>query len=455
MPLMIYHDTPLVAHLSLHALAQVVSPTQITNALDATTARERRTRKLPASFMLLFCVAIHLCAADPLTHVYACLVHAVRWLLPDPAAARVSKSALCQARYRLGARPVVALFHQLCQPLATPQTPDAFLCGLRLWALDSTTFDLPDTPANARVFGRPTNARGSGAWPQAQLIALSECATHAVCDAGVWRGTADAHAGGMRLLRSLGVGDLVLWDCGFHAFAMVTATRRRRVHFLARLPASVKPTLGRTLADGSQLVALRHPRQRRHIVWVRLIRYTLGDPVSGAAGSEQRLITSLLNPRRAPAEALVLAYHARWEFELTVDELKTHQRPDRPLRSEKPVGVIQELYGLLIAHYVVRAVMSEAAQTVALPPTRLSFLTALRVIRAVVPVLQRTPPDQVPRLYRQLLADIVAVPLPPRAHRREPRVVKQQQSPYAVKRPHHSHWPQPTKSFREMIRLLN
>jgi IS4 transposase len=78
---------------------------------------------------------------------------------------------------------------------------------------------------------------------------------------------------------------------------------------------------------------------------------------------EHRLITSLLDPERAGAEELVAAYHSRWEFELAIDEIKSHQRrPRTPLRSEKPVGVVQEIYGLLIAHYVVRAVMVEGGE---------------------------------------------------------------------------------------------
>jgi hypothetical protein len=107
---------------------------------------------------------------------------------------------------------------------------------------------------------------------------------------------------------------------------------------------------------------------------VRLIRYTLDDPNRPGHRVEHRLITSLVDPHHAGAEELVVAYHFRWEFESTVDEMKSHQRtPQEPLRSKEPVGVIQEIYGLLIAHYVVRAVMVEAARTVMLPPSRLSF----------------------------------------------------------------------------------
>lgn len=446
-------------HLSLDALDRIVPRTTIVAVLDACHARETRTRKLPAVLVVLICITMNLAAADALTHVFFRLVHLLRWRLPTPSAARVSKSALSQARYRLGARPLVALFHQVCHPLAPADTPDALLCGLRLFALDSTVFDLPDTPANDAAFGRPHNGRGVGAWPQAQLLALCECATHAVCDAGVWPCAASAARVGRRLVRGVGRGDVLLWDREFHSFVLLAATRARHAHLLGRLPAGAQPIIVRTLADGTHLVRVqptdRRLRQQGTSLLLRLIRYTLDDPARPSHAVEHRLITSLLNPRSAPAQTLVEAYHARWEFEVATDELKTHQRPDAPLRSQKPVGVIQELYALLIAHYLVRTLMVAAAQTIALPPTRLSFLTALRVIREAIPVLQGVPSAQQQRIYRQLLADIAAIPLPSRPNRAQPRVVKQQQSPYAIKRPHHRHWPQPTKPFRDAILLLN
>src|SRR5439155_11236371 len=130
---------------------------------------------------------------------------------------------------------------------------------------------------------------------------------------------------------------------------------------------SVQPQVLQTLRDGTQLVRLRPSDSRRRRageqVLVRLLTYTLDDPARPGHGEVHRLITSLLNPRIAPAAALLAAYHARWEEELTFDEVETHQRPPRPLRSQTPVGVIQEIYGLLLAHYLVRAVLVDAATT--------------------------------------------------------------------------------------------
>jgi len=134
------------------------------------------------------CVAMNLYTNDCISHVFFRLLSRVRWLLADPMrGAQVGKGALCQARYRLGARPLVALFKRVCsEPLAKPESiPEAFLFGLRLMAVDGTVLDLPDIRENVRVFGKRNSPRGRSAWPQARVVAISECATHAVVEAGV------------------------------------------------------------------------------------------------------------------------------------------------------------------------------------------------------------------------------------------------------------------------------
>lgn len=461
MPLMIRQigaDESLSAHLALDALGDIIPPTVLAEVIAQHGVEEERDRKLPAVATLVLCIAMNLYAQEALPAVFRHVVAGLRWLWPTPKDLRVSKSAISQARYRLGAQPLVSLFHRVCQPLATPDTPGAFLFGLRLMAFDGTMVDLADTPANVAAFGRHSTSRGASAWPQAQLVALCESRTHAICDAGLWPHNHGEDAGVRRLLRSVTPGMLVLSDRGLHSYDLLAATVGRGAAILNRVPSHLRPQVITTLADGTQLVRLRPSdgqRRRRgeHLV-VRLIRYTLDDPCRVGHQQEHRLVTSLLDPATAPAEELIVAYHTRWEIELTIDEFVTHQPPVLPLRSKLPVGVVQELYGLLIAHYLVRAVMVDAAATVSLAPTRMSFLESLRLIRAALPDVQRTAPEQHALIYAALLADIAAAALPPRANRINPRVVKQKMSNFPVKRPAHRDWPQPTKPFRDTIQML-
>src|SRR5205823_3859044 len=116
----------------------------------------------------------------------------------------------------------------------------------------------------------------------------------------------------------------------------------------------------------------------RHGIVVRLIEYRLNDPQRTGHGEVHRLMTSLLDETQYPAAELIALYHERWEEELTLDEQKTHQDPRRAtktanLRSETPLGVLQELYALSLGHFVTRALMFQAATQADLDVDRLSF----------------------------------------------------------------------------------
>jgi IS4 transposase len=94
--------------------------------------------------------------------------------------------------------------------------------------------------------------------------------------------------------------------------------------------------------------------------------------------------------RQAPAEQLAALYGQRWELENAMDELKTHLRGPRVvLRSKTPDLVLQEFYGLLLAHFCVRSLMHEAAHRARDDPDRLSFTHCVQVIRRKLPTGNR------------------------------------------------------------------
>jgi Insertion element 4 transposase N-terminal len=446
--------------LTVEALERAVPLKTIKAVLQQQGVQAQRERKLNMVVTVWVIIAMHLYAHLSLAHVLRTLARGLRFLWPDPNYRLPKASALTYRRYQLGIRPLAALVRQLCRPMATPQTPGALRFGLRLMAMDGTVEDLADTPENVAVFGRHQSDRGQAAFPQVQSVYLAECGTHAIVDAGFWPCHTCERLGGFCVLRSVTHDMLVMWDRGFHDFDMFLAVRQRGAQALGRLPAHLKPTYVERLADDSILAYLypSDPKRRKrgeHLV-VRLIEYMLTDPALPGHGEVHRLVTTLLDPAVAPALELVCAYHERWEIEILIDETDTHQRLSaHPLRSRKPLGVIQELYGLLMAHYAIRFLMHEAAVQHELDPDRLSFVHALQVIREEIAECHMVTPAAWPMLYQRLLDDMVADgKLPKRRHRTNPRVVKRKMSKWRLKRPAHNGCPRPTRPFCEAVAFI-
>ena len=445
---------------TLDALGQTLARSRIEAVLTAVGVVEHRARKLTMVLAVLVCIAMNLFTEEAIDDVLAKLLQGPRFLRPDDEVDVASASAICQRRQQLGVAPMVALFHDVCHPLATADTRDVFLFGLRLMAIDGTTEDVADTPANARYFGRQHGSRGDSAFPQVRAVYLCECGTHAICDAGFWPYAFCEREGGLRLLRAVDAGMLVMWDRGFHSFDMCAGcVRQRQAQFLGRVPSHVRLTPIRYLSDGSYLAYLRpseyQRRKRGEQLLVRVIMYTIDDPRRSGHGQRHRLVTSLLDEVAYPAHTLAIAYHERWDIEITIDETDTHQRrPRQPLRSRTPLGVLQELYGLLLAHYAIRAVMHEAAVYAQVAPDHLSFVNTVRILRSAVFEGQIVAPSQLATWRARLLRDIAREQLPERDNRCNPRVVKRKMSNFDLKREKHRHWPQPTKCFAEAVVVL-
>lgn len=427
-------DIPVLA-----ALERTIPQRLIQEVVAAHAPATRRCRRLPAELTLLLVIAMNLYATETIAGVLAKLLLVVRWAWDRPELIPATKGAISQARARLGPAPVVDLFHRVCQPLAVLTTPGAFQFGLRLVAIDSWTEEVPDTDANERAFGRSQRVGRPASYPQILVTGLVECGTHVLFDAIVGRRHSDAPKAARRLLRRVTAGMLLLVDAGLCHVELILRTRARGAHVLGRIGTTLLLPPVQSLPDGSYLARIwTQPPSRRTAATpsclVRVIVYTLDDPERPGTGETRRLITTLLDPEIYPARELILLYHERWEIELVIDEIGTHQRlPGFPLRSKTPQGVIQEVYGLMLAHYAVRRVMVDAAATTALDPDRLSFVRALGLVLTIIPLAPILPVDARQALYREVLAEVCRTPLPPRALRFASRMVKRRHARYRVR----------------------
>lgn len=447
-----------VKPVDLALLESLIPSGLIRQILDSSGRRTRRFRKICLDQIVWLMIAIHLWMNMSIDEVYNQITGSL--LAPiGSALVRAGSGAIAYRRDQLGVAPMVALFHGVCQPIATAAIRGAMLAGLRVMAIDGQVLDVADTPENDRYFGRPTTDRGFGAYPQARVVSLAECGTHTIIDAGIWPYRTSERIGGRRLLRSVGEGALVMVDCGMYSFEWIRCILNSKAHALARLAKHIHCEPVQILEDGSQLVDV-HQRDARgkltgQTLRLRLITYTITDPNLPGHNKIYRLLTTLLDPRTASAHELAVAYHERWEIELAFDERETHLHPARPtLRSKKPLGVLQEIYGWLIAHYVIRRIMVDAALRADIDPDRLSFVHAVRVIQTSLVAFQNHTVAKCAELYDIVLAKIVRFPLPTRRLRIWSRVVKQKMSNFKLKRSKHHQTYLKQTTYTNVIALI-
>lgn len=98
-------------------------------------------------------------------------------------------------------------------------------------AVDETGLDVPDSRANARVFGFPASPHGTtGAFPKVWLVLLIAAGTHPIADALMCPYRIGEQAWARKLLRKVRLGMLLMWDRGLHSYAMVRPSVANQCH---------------------------------------------------------------------------------------------------------------------------------------------------------------------------------------------------------------------------------
>lgn len=371
-------------HISIGVLTRTYPPELVDRIVAEAGRTEERHRLLPARVVVYYVMAMALYAEASYEEVMRHLVEGLSWLTHWRRGWQVpSKVAIFKGRARLGVEPVRRLFESVARPLAEPGLAGAWYRDWRLMAIDGTCLDVADTEANDKEFGRAGTGRGQAAFPQLRIAGLAECGTHAIVSAALGPYRRGEESLAQELCSRLGPGMLCLADRGLYSYRLWQAAQGQGAELLWRVLGNLRLDPEQVFEDGSWLTAIydSSDRRRERPIWVRAFEYTLDDP--GRQGADRyRLLTTLLDPLKAPATELAAIYAQRWEFENAMDELKTHQRgPKVVLRSKHPEGVYQEAYGYLLTHYAVRALMHDAAVEADLDPDRLSFLRSLRVAR--------------------------------------------------------------------------
>jgi hypothetical protein len=414
-----------------------LNPAWIDEALAATGTATVRRRRLPAEQVIWLVLGMALYRQLPIDDV----VERLELVLPGTGKARLAKSAITQARARLGDEPMKWLFERCSTKWGHESARRLAWRGLALYGVDGTTLRLPDSAENREYFGSQRGREETlSGYPLARLVTLMALRSHLIVAANF--GPYDDERNYARELWPQVPDDsLLIIDRHFlsaNILLPLTLAGANR-HWLTRATARSRWTVTKKLGKGDDLVMTETSREARNAnpdlprEWpMRAITY------QRRGFRPQTLLTSMLDDKAYPADEIRALYHERWELELGFDEVKTHLlEREETIRSKKPKGVMQEVWAIGLAYNLVRLEMERIARDAKLPPSRISFVASLRFIRDEWVWAATTPaPGTLPRKLLRLREQILHFVLPPRRSERSfPRAVKLKMSNYERKRP--------------------
>lgn len=410
----------------------------IEEALEATGTATLRKRRLPAEQVVWLVLGMALVRNKPILEVVS---HLDLALPGKGGTAIVAPSSVAQARQRLGAEPMEWLFNKAAGTWAHPSARSDEWRGLALYALDGTTLRVADSEANREHFGLAIGgARGESGYPLVRLAALMAVRSHVLAGAAFGPYATSELALCRELWAQIPDHSLTILDRNFLSANVLVGLQQAGAgrHWMTRAKSKTQWTVVKCYGRHDKLVELtvssvsrrKYPELPKTFV-VRAISYR--HPRSKG---RQWLLTSLMDPNAHPGTELIELYHERWEIELGYDEIKTHMlEREETIRSRTPVGVNQELWGILLTFNLIRREMENIAKQADVPPTRISFVAAMRFIRDEWLWYAVASAGSIPMKLQRMRDDVLRFVLPERRrHRVYPRSVKIKMSKFRRKR---------------------
>lgn len=424
----------LLSRIGLGLVGRLIPPGLVDEVLAATERVEQRWRVLPSRLGVYVVLGLCLLRTKSYGSVLRAMIQVgvlsklrvLGWCVP-------CTKAVSKLRDRIGALPVELLFRRLAGWRPTLRRSWSHAFGLLVCAWDGTEIELADNDQVASRFGRHRGRAGPVGTPKARLLVLLACGSRLLIDAavgGLGKGEGEvslAH----RLLPSLREGMLLLADRNFLNYRLWTACRGSGAHLLWRTRQN-KPRLPvhRVLSDGSWLSVLYDPdelrawrgnvrrnRKRGHrpptprpikATLVRVVEALITVTVDGTPRTERYLlVTSLLDPHTAPAAQLVELYARRWVAETGIREIKTVLLAGRALRGTTPIRVRQELWAALIVYQAIRLLISQAALTRDLDPSRISFTAARDTTQRMITTTPADTAEHLQGIYQDLCQQLI------------------------------------------------
>ena len=353
--------------------------------------------------------------------------------------------AYCQARVRLPLALLDKIGRRVANALENMIPMANLWLGRVVKVVDGSTLSMPDTAANQKRWPQPNSQKEGCGFPMIRLVGLFSLASGALLQTVTDSFFSNENNLFERLFKFLDAGDVLLADRNFCSYGNLSALLSKKVDAVMRMhqsrPADFRK--GKALGKNHRLIGWQKPTKKPRAmrqeqfdllpaqITLRMLRLHISAP--GFRTRTIVLVTTLLDTKLYPPEALLELYRRRWTIELFLRDIKTTMKMD-VLRCKSPAMVQRELAMHCIAYNLIRTLMLEASICYHVPLDRISFKGTVDTLRQWAPVIARvqTKPKRRSALINALLLVIATDQVPLRPNRREPRAVKRRPKPFQL-----------------------
>ncbi|ECC3607315.1 IS4 family transposase [Salmonella enterica subsp. enterica] len=430
-----FSDHPLMPPPSAQLFAEHLPVEWIQHCLTLSAHATVRRRRLPGDMVIWMVVAMAFFRNEPITDVVRRLN-----LSADGEAGMnlLARSAVTQARQRVGAAPVEWLFHQTAQTWGAERYLKDDWHGLQLFAIDGAQFRTPDEPELREHYGSAnTSTERQSAYPVMRLVALMNLGSHMLLDAATAPYRRSEILMAQSLTASIPDNSVTLFDKLFYSADLLLTLSRQgnNRHWLLPARKNMVAETEESYGSGDRLLKLKVSPQARkknpslpEFWYARAVTYALN-------GVEKTVLTSLPADRYKAKDVAEL-YHSRWEIEVGFRNLKSSLLDNAlVLRSRKVALLEQEVWGMLLACNLIRREATKAAEKHKKAPSEISFKFAFQFIATEMIVLGNTvSPGTIPKRLEHLRGNLEALFITKRPRPSRPRAVKISKTRYPVNR---------------------
>lgn len=419
----------------LGVLVEHIPADWIESAATLSAQASIRRRRLPPDMVLWLVVGMAFFRGEPIIEVARRLNICANGLAGEEL---LAKSAISQARQRLGQSPVKWLFERCASTWGYERYPEDHWHGLQVFAVDGALFRTQDTPELRAHFGSGnTSTNRQTPYPMLRLVALMNTRSHLLVNASISPYRKGEIPMAAQFVAALPGDSVTLLDKGFFSADLllgIQSDTRNRHWLIPERKGLVYEEILR-YGEGDCLLQMKVSPQARKknpalpLVWqVRAVTYEV-------QGRAKTVFTSLPADQFSRQQVATL-YHERWEIELGFRDMKSAMQCNAmTLRSRTVELVYQELWGLLLGYNLIRREASQAAVMHHRTPGEVSFKFACQLIATQLLVMAGAlSPALTPKRLAELRGSIGCVFIEKRPRPSTPRWVKISKTRFPVNR---------------------